>query len=462
MFRKETYIQRRAELKKRVQSGILLFLGNDEVGMNYADNGYTFRQDSTFLYYFGSDYAGLSAIIDIDNDKEIIFENDLTIDDIVWMGTQPTAKEKAALVGINETLPVAELKNYLDKAAAKGQKIHYLPPYRGEHYVKLLHLLGIAPEAQKEGVSVEFIVAVADMRNHKTAEEIIELEKAVDISADMHIAAMKMARPGLKEYQVAAKIIEVAQSQGGDLSFPIIATINGQTLHNHYHGNTMQAGQLLLIDAGAELTSSHYCGDLSSTCPVSERFTDQQRMIMDIQVRAHRAAVSILKPGVNFRDAHVAACTSIANDMKALGLMKGDIDTAVAEGAHALFMPCGLGHMMGLDVHDMENLGEVYVGYGGKPKSTVFGYKSLRLGREMEPGFVFTVEPGVYFIPELIDLWKSEKRFAEYLNFNEIEKFKSFSGLRNEEDYLITEEGCRRLGKYVPMTPDEIEALKAQ
>ncbi|MGL5272329.1 MAG: M24 family metallopeptidase, partial [Phocaeicola sp.] len=398
-------------------------------------------------------------IIDIDNNQEIIFEDDLTIDHIVWMGTQPTAKEKAALVGINKTLPVAELKKYLDKERAKGAAVHYLPPYRGEHSVKLLHLLGLAPEIQKEHVSVEFIMAVANMRNYKSEEEIIEIEKAANVSADMHIAAMKMARVGMYEYEVAAKIMEVAYSNNCELAFPIIATINGQTLHNHYHGNKMKEGDLLLIDAGASV-ASHYSGDLSSTCPVSKTFTAQQRMIMDIQVRSHRAAVAALKPGINFRDVHVTACRSIAEDMKALGLMKGNLDDAVVAGAHALFMPCGLGHMMGLDVHDMENLGEQYVGYGGEPKSTLFGYKSLRLGRPLESGFVLTIEPGVYFIPELIDLWKSEKRFADFLNYDEIEKYRNFGGLRNEEDYLITPNGARRLGKYVPMTPDEIEELR--
>ncbi len=459
MFSSSTYVSRRAELKKRVGKGVMLFLGNEDVGMNYEDNGYTFRQDSTFLYYFGSDYAGLTAIIDIDNDCDIIFENELTIDDIVWMGTQPTAKEKAALVGVKKTLPVDELKKYLDKVAKEGRKIHYLPPYRGEHKVKLLHLLGIAPEKQAAGASVDFIMAVADMRNHKTAEEIIEIEKAVDISADMHIEAMKMARPGLYEYEISAKMNYVAQAAGGEISFPIIASVHGETLHNHLHNNKLERGQMLLLDAGAEV-ASHYCGDISSTCPVTEKFTEIQRTIMDVQVRAHRAAVAALKPGVNFRDVHVTACKSIAEDMKALGLMKGNMDDAVKEGAHAMFFPCGLGHMMGLDVHDMENLGEVYVGYNGQPKSTMFGYKSLRLGRPLEPGFVLTIEPGIYFIPELIDLWKSEKHLAEFFNFKEIEKFKGFSGVRNEEDYLITEKGSRRLGKYVPMTPDEIEALK--
>ena len=455
MFSTETYKARREALKKSVRSGVLLFLGNEEVGMNYADNTYRFRQDSTFLYFFGLDYAGLAAVIDIDNDKEIIFGNELTIDDIVWMGTQPTLKEKAFSVGITETLPSADLKAYLDKAAGKGQAIHHLPVYRAEHAVKLSGLIGNFGDQP----SVPFIKGVVNLRNYKTAEEIVELERACDVTADMHIAAIKTARVGMKEYEVAAALEAVAQANGCFVSFPTIATVNGQTLHNHYHGNTIKEGDMVLIDAGAE-TAMGYCGDMSSTVCAGKAFTSRQKEIYDIQVASHLAAVQALKPGVRFSDVYDLSCRVICEGLKGLGIMKGDPAEAVAAGAHAMFFPCGLGHMMGLDVHDMENLGEVWVGYDGQPKSTQFGRKSLRLARPLEPGFVLTIEPGIYFIPELIDLWKSEGRFKDFINYEKVETYKDFSGLRNEEDYLITETGARRLGKKIPLTAEEVEAIR--
>lgn len=457
MFKKETYIQRRETLKRSVGSGILLFLGNEEVGMNYSDNTYHFRQDSTFLYFFGLNYAGLSAIIDIDNDREIVFGNELTIDDIVWMGTQPTLKEKAWSIGIDETQPIAGLKTYLKEALEKGQTVHYLPVYRAEHAIKLSGLLGT--HMGKQYPSVPFIRSVVNLRNHKTDEEIVELERACDVTADMHITAIRTAQAGMKEYEVAAALEAVAQANGCFISFPTIATVNGQTLHNHFHGNTIKDGDMVLIDAGAE-TEMGYCGDMSSTICAGSRFSSRQRDIYDIQVAAHLAAVQALRPGVPFSDVYDLSCRTICEGLKGLGIMKGDPAEAVAAGAHAMFFPCGLGHMMGLDVHDMENLGEVWVGYDGQPKSTQFGRKSLRLARPLEPGFVLTIEPGIYFIPELIDLWKSERRFKDFINYSVVETFRDFGGIRNEEDYLITETGARRLGKKIPLTAEEVEALR--
>jgi len=457
MFTKETYINRREQLKKTVASGILLFLGNDECGMNYADNTYSFRQDSTFLYFFGLSYAGLSAIIDIDNDKEIIFGDELTIDDIVWMGTQPTLKEKSERVGVACTQPSKSIESYLKDALNKEQQIHFLPTYRAEHKLKLMDWLGYIPAAQE--ASVPFIRAVVNQRNYKSAEEIVEIEKACNTTADMHIKAMQILRPGMKESEIAGALADVALSAGGNLSFPTIATINGQTLHNHYHGNIVKPGDMLLLDAGAE-TAMGYAGDMSSTIPVDKKFTSRQKDVYDIQVASHLAAVEALRPGIPFKEVYELSSRVIVEGMKSLGLMKGNAEDAVREGAHAMFFQCGLGHMMGLDVHDMENLGEVYVGYDGEPKSTQFGRKSLRLGRKLEPGFVLTIEPGVYFIPELIDMWKGEKKFTEFINYDKLETYKDFGGIRNEEDYLITENGARRLGKKIPLTTDEVEALR--
>ena len=459
MFAKETYIERRRVLKQTVGSGLLLFLGNTETGRNYLDNIYHFRQDSTFLYYFASDYAGLAAIIDIDEDKEIIFGDELTIDDIVWTGVQPTIKEKCERVGITETRPMAQLAVYLKNAQAKGQTIHFLPPYRGEQQVWLQELLGVTPAAQQAAASMKFIRAVINQRNYKSDEEIAQIEEAIDVSVDMHCAAMRAVRPGVTESQIAAIVHAEAAQHGFDISFPIIATVNGQTLHNHAYGTTpLKEGQMFLLDSGCE-NAMHYAGDLTTTMPVGKHFTEQQRIVCNILRRAHLAAVDALKPGVEFRNVHNIVLTEIAKGMTDLGLMKGNPEEAALAGAACMFLPHGLGHMMGLDVHDMENLGEVNVGYEeGRTKSTQFGFKSLRLARALEPGFVFTVEPGIYFIPDLIDKWRAEKQFTDFICYDKLDAWRNFGGIRNEEDYLVFEGGSRRLGKYKPMAPEEIEA----
>lgn len=458
MFAKETYLQRRALLKKNVGSGVLLFLGNDDMGLNYEDNAFRYRQDSSFLYYFGISQAGLAAIIDIDEDKEIIFGDEMSIDFIVWAGILPTLQEKAAEVGIADTRPYLQVVDYLKNAQKKGQEIHYLPPYRPEHKLKLMDWLGIVPSAQ-EG-SIPFIRAIVKQRNIKSAEEIAEIEKACDVTADMHIAAIKCLHPGMHEYDIAAEIEHVAALHNCELSFPTIATINGQTLHNHYHGNLVKSGDLFLIDAGAELESG-YCGDMSSTFPADKKFTQKQKDVYIIQNAMHLESVKALRPGIPYMEVYDLSAKVMVEGMKDLGLMKGNADDAVREGAHALFYPHGLGHMMGLDVHDMENLGEVWVGYDGQPKSTQFGRKSQRLAIPLQPGFVHTVEPGIYFIPELIDMWRKEKKFTDFINYDKVEEYRHFGGIRNEEDYLITENGARRLGKKIPLTPDEVEAIRS-
>jgi Xaa-Pro aminopeptidase len=376
------------------------------------------------------------------------------------MGPQPTIAERACETGITENYPLSELSGWLAKAQCKGREIHYLTPYRPEIQLKLQTLLKLNPAEIGQNSSLKLTRAIVSQREIKTTEEIVEIEKGVDLSVDMHVAAMQMARPGMTEAQVAARVYEIALAANGELSFPIIATINGQTLHNHYHGNLLKSGDLLLLDAGAEV-ESHYCGDLSSTFPVDSTFTPRQKMIYEMQLKAHFAAIDTLALGVPFRDVHFAACRSITNSMKEIGLMKGDTEEALAAGAHALFNPCGTGHMMGLDVHDMENLGEVWVGYDGEPKSTQFGLKSLRFAKPLRPGHVFTIEPGIYFIPELMDKWQGEGLFNDFINWNEVQKFRSFSGIRNEENYMMTENGARRLGtKVKPKTVEEVEAIR--
>lgn len=460
MFKPQTYIQRRKVLAEKTGSGLILLLGNDESPMNYADNGYHFRQDSTFLYYFGIDFPGLAALINVDSGQEIIFGNDYTIDDIVWMGPQPTIAERAAQCGVEKVLPFSELSKIVQTAALRSMEIHFLPPYRAEHKLQLQALLGLQPEQFAAKSSVKLIRAVVSQREIKTAEEIVEIERAVDLSVDMHVAAMQMARPGLTEAQIAARVYEKAHAANCEISFPIIATINGQTLHNHYHGNVLKSGDLFLLDAGAEV-ESHYAGDLSSTFPVDAAFTAQQKLIYKMSLEAHFAAIDALALHAPFRNAHLAACRSITENMKSLGLLKGNTDDIISKGVHALFLPCGTGHMMGLDVHDMENLGEVWVGYDGEPKSTQFGMKSLRFAKPLQAGHVFTIEPGIYFIPELMDKWQAEGHFNDFINWNEVQKFRNFGGIRNEEDYMMTENGARRLGtKLKPKTVEEVEAIR--
>jgi len=459
MFSEQTYVDRRHKLRQQINSGILLFLGNDESPMNYEDNPFHYRQDSSFLYYFGLSHSGLNAVIDLDEDQDIIFGDDLTVEDIVWMGTQPSLKERGDKAGVKNIQTSQDLPKYLKQAQEKGRTIHFLPPYRAEHRLKLYSWLNIQPMEADRHTSEDFIKAVVDQRNYKSEEEIQEIEKAVNTSVEMHVEAMKMVRPGMDEAVVAGRVQEIAIAAGGNLSFPTIATINGETLHNHYHGNIMKSGDMFLLDAGAE-TAMGYAGDLSSTFPVAPSFTKRQKEIFAVAFAAHEKAISVLKPGTKFKDIHLLACKTIASGLKDLGFMHGDVEEAVAQGAHALFFPCGLGHMMGLDVHDMENLGEEYVGYSGEKKSTQFGLKSLRLGRELEPWFVFTIEPGIYFIPELIDMWKADNKFIDFINYDKVEGYKDFGGLRNEENFLITEDGYRLLGKPKPKSIEDVEATR--
>jgi Xaa-Pro aminopeptidase len=460
MFSQKTYIERRKTLKEKVGKGLILLFGNEESSMNYTDNTYPFRQDSTFLYYFGIQQPELVAVIDIENDHDIIFGTEYTVEDSVWMGPQPTIKEKAERCGVKTVLPPKELTALLSKAKSQGQTIHFLPLYRPEKKIQLQKLIGIAPDEVATKCSLDLVKAVVSQREYKTAEEITEITKSVDISVDMHVAAMKSAKPGMTEAQVTAEVHKIALAAGGTISFPIIGTRNGQTLHNHYHGNTISEGDLFLIDAGYENQMS-YAGDLSSTFPVSKTFTSEQKEIYQLTLEAHQASIDALGVGVPFRNAHIAACTAIFDGLKTMGLTKGNTQDAIQAGAHALFFPCGTGHMMGLDVHDMEDLGEVWVGYEGQPKSTQFGLKSLRLAKPLQPGHVFTIEPGIYFIPELIDLWRSQNQFDEFINWEKVNSYRNFGGIRNEEDFVMTENGAQLLGKPKPKTIAEIEAIRA-
>lgn len=457
MFKKDVFINRREKLRKSVGSGLILLLGNDESPMNYYDNPFHFHQDSTFRYFFGLDFPYLAAILDCDSGEDILFGNDLTVEDFVWMGPQPTIAERSLPFGVVRTAPLKGVVEMLDKATPGRRTVHFLPPYRAENRIKLFEWLGILPKESHDEASLSLIKAVIDQRNYKSTEEVAEIIKAADISVDMHTLAMRMAQPGVTEAEIAAAVNQVAEAAGARIAFPVIATINGQTLHNHYHGNTLKSGQMFLLDIGAEV-SSGYAADLSSTVPVDPHFSPLQRDIYNLTLLSHNTAIEMLRPGVIFKDVYLESARVIVRGLKDMGLMKGDVDDAVLNGAHALFFPCGLGHMMGMDVHDMEDLGEVYVGWDGKPKPTQFGIKSLRLGRKLEPGFVLTIEPGIYFIPELIEQWGKENHNGEFINFEKVKELINFGGIRNEEDFLITETGYKLLGKPKPKSIEDVEA----
>ena len=459
MFAKDTYIKRREQLKKDVQKGLILLIGNGESPMNYTENGFHYRQDSTFLYFTGIRHPDLVALFDVESGEEILYGDDYTIDDIVWMGPQPTIRDKSDSSGIKKSAPISKLVSELKAAQQSGRPIHFLPLYRSESKVKLFEWIDVLPARVQEKSSLELVKAVIKQRNYKSSEEIVEIEKAVNTSVDMHHAAMQMARPGMMEAEIAAEIERIALATDGHISFPVIATINGQTLHNHYHGNIIKEGDLFLVDAGAE-TPMGYAGDLSSTFPVGKTFTTRQKEIYQVSLDAHERAIEMLKPGVPFKEVYYESSRTMMAGMKELGFVKGDVAEAVAAGAHAMFFPCGLGHMMGLDVHDMEDLGEQYVGYDNEAKSTQFGMKSLRLGRKLEPGFVLTIEPGIYFIPELIDLWQKDRKFEQFLNYDKLNEYRNFGGLRNEEDFLITETGARLLGKQKAKTIEDVEEMR--
>jgi len=459
MFDAEIYIERRRRLVEQLNSGLILFLGNNESPMNYPDNIYTFRQDSSFLYYFGLDCPSLAAVIDIDEGSAQIFGDDLTVDDIVWTGPLPTVADRALTAGVDKTAPLSELHEMLASSAGQGRAIRFLPQYRADNALTIQRLLGICPSEIASRTSETLIRAVVAQRSIKSPEEIAQIEAAVNLTGAMHVLAMRMTRPGLYEREVAGAVEGLAVSSGGRLAFPTIFSIHGETLHNHYHGNQMSAGDIVVNDSGAESLMG-YAGDITRTIPVGGEFSPRQKEIYAIVYDAQETAISGCREGVEFRNVHRLACRMLADGLKGLGVMKGDPDSAVDAGAHTLFFQCGLGHMMGLDVHDMEGLGEQYVGYTDEiRRNPEFGFKSLRLAKALEPGFVITVEPGIYFIPELIDRWRAENKCADFINYDEVEKYRDFGGVRIEDDILITEGAPRVLGDPIPKKIADVQEL---
>jgi Xaa-Pro aminopeptidase len=457
MFKAETYIARRKRLRKTVGSGLLIFLANEESPMNYPANTYHYRQDSSFLYFFGLASPGLAAIADADDGTDTLYGDDIGIEDIIWMGHLPKLKDRALSVGVRKVAPRAAFDETVRKALAAGRTVHYLPPYRHDTKIALSQLLGIPIGELKDKASAALIKAAVDQRLFKSKEEVREMEEAVAVSREMYLAAMELAKPGRHEYQVSGAMEGIALSYGMHLAFPPIVTINGQTLHMHEHDNLLVKGRLLVCDCGAEAPSG-YASDITRTVPVGGRFNRRQRDVYEIVLAGQEAAIKAIKPGVNFKDIHLQTARIMAEGLKDLGLMRGDMAEAVGAGAHALFFPHGLGHNIGLDVHDMEDYGENHVGYGEKvERSKQFGLAYLRMARELKPGYALTVEPGLYFIPALAALWKKEKKHRDFIVYDAVEKFLDFGGARIEDDVLVTEKGRKVLGPPIPKTVAEIE-----
>jgi len=462
MFASSTYKSRREALRSKLSGGIVILPGNVDTPRNYLANTYHFRQDSTFLYYFGISQQGYVGVLDVDSGVDTIFADEVSIDDIVWTGPVPTVKELAAKVGVEHTSALNDLRFVVDDAIAKGRKVHFLPPYNWATVLKLHDVVGIRTLRVKDYVSEELIKAVVSQREIKTDEEMEQIDAAVDITCKMQITAMKMCKAGVCEREIAGVIEGISLSYGQGVSFNPIVSINGQTLHNVTYDNILQDGRLLLVDCGAE-SLEYYAGDQTRTMPVSGKFDSRQKDVYEIVLRTKQNAEKMAAPGIEYKDVHLAAMKDLTDGLKAIGLMKGSTEDAVAAGAPAMFMPHGLGHQMGLDVHDMEHIGENYVGYDSSvQRSKQFGLASLRMGKVLRPGHVITVEPGIYFIPELCHMWRGEKKCLDFINYDAVEKYLDMGGIRLENDILITESGNRQTGHmHTPITVEEVEAALA-
>lgn len=458
LFSKSTYVERRNELKKLVGSGLIVLFGNNDSPANYPSNTYKFRQDSSFLYYFGLHRNGLVGVIDVDNDREYLVGDEIDIEDIVWYGSVTSVAEMAEMTGVARTAAMRELPAIVESAKTQGEEVHFLPPYRFDNQIQIMDLLGIHPSQQKAAASLKLIAAVVKMRTTKTEEEIAELERAAEIGYEMHTTAMRLCRPGITEQYIGGMVDGIANAYGCMVSFQTIATQHGEVMHGNPSPAKLEAGRLMLVDAGAE-TNENYCSDNTRTTPVSGVFTQKQKDIYNIVVECHDHVLEVAKPGVKWWDVHFAVCRIITERLQQLGLMKGDVEESLKAGAHAMFLPHGLGHSMGMDVHDMEGLGQVYVGFDDEVRpSTQFGTNALRFGRRLQKGFVVTDEPGIYFIPALIDDWKKNGTNAQFLNFDKIDEYRDFGGIRIEDDVLITDEGCRFIGsKRIPYHVEDVE-----
>jgi len=458
MFEKEVYIRRRQNLINKIDKGVIVIFGNKECSRNYKSNFYPFRQDSNFIYLFGIDYPDLIGLIDVESGKEIIYGDDPGLDDIIWMGPQISLSEKCKAAGINEARSLKAFYSDVRKITGEKRRIHYLPPYREQRRRQIEYYLNIKGDEADSSFSQELVKCLVDLRSVKTPVEIKEIESTItEITYKMYLKAMEMAVPGNYEYTVSGALESIGLENNCKMAFPVICTIHGEILHNTCQNNELRKGDLLLVDSGAE-SRKHYATDITRTIPVDRKLSRMQKEIYSIVLKSQEESIKEIKPGITYKSIHLNAAKIIATGLKELGLMTGDIDDAVNQGAHSLFIPHGLGHMMGLDVHDMEDLGEDNVGYDEETKrSTLFGISNLRLGRRLHEGFVLTVEPGIYFIPELIKRWESEKKFSDFISYAKLKTYIDFGGIRIEDDIVVTGDGCRVLGHPIPKQISELE-----
>lgn len=470
MFSKEVYARRRQTLVAKMANsaaegkrGIALFIGNTEAPAQYKDNCYKFRQDSTWLYFFGIDQPLYAAIIDLDNGNETIFANDVEIGDIIWMGPQPSVASVAASVGVEKSAPYTDLSAAVAKVLAEGRPVHFVKPSRYYNTMKIASLLGCGTDEVAGRFSLALTKAIISMRLVKEDCEIEAIDDACNLGYEMHTVARNSIVPGIIEQEIVGKMDGVTLSKGWGVSFPTILTQHGETLHNHLHDKIIESGKLMVIDAGAE-SNVHYASDFTRTYPTSGKFTAKQREIYQIVCDCNEFAFSMTRPGISYREVHLKTMHLMLEELRALDIVRGDVQDMVEAGIAGLFMPHGLGHNMGLDVHDMEDYGENYVGYDDdQSRSPQLGLGSLRMARKLVPGNVITDEPGIYFIPALIEKWKSEKTDQGFVNYQKLESYYDFGGIRLEDDVLVTADGARRLGKErLPISPDDVEAAMAK
>ena len=467
MFEKEVYTARRKALLERLagEKGVAVFLGNVDAPAQYKDNCYKWRQDSNWLYFFGIDEPRFAATIDLESGEETIYADDFSIDDIIWTGPMPSVKTQAEAVGVCRTAPYSALKE-----AVRGRKVHFLPTSRYYNAMLMASLLGLDPSevtsAGKKGcakASRPLTDAVIAMRLVKEDREIAQIDHACDIGYEMHTAARRGIVPGIIEQEIVGRMEGVTLSKGWGVSFATILTQHGEIFHCHSHEGIVEPGRLMVIDAGAE-NNMHYASDFTRTYPTSGKFSAMQRDIYQTVYECNELAFGMIRPGVAYRDVHLAVAEHILDNLGQLGLVNGNPSELAADGIAGLFMPHGLGHNMGLDVHDMEDLGEDLVGYDAdQNRSEQLGLGSLRMARRLMPGNVITDEPGIYFIPDLIRLWKREGTDRGCVNYSKLEPYFSFGGIRLEDDVLVTADGARRLGaKRLPIAPDEVEAAMSK
>ena len=455
-FSTDTYKIRRQYLRQRMGSGKLFLMGNEESSMNYKDNCYRFVQDSTFLYYFGINQPGLYAMIDAEGGEDIIFGNELSIDDIIWTGPLPTLKERAESVGVLKVRPPHEIKNQIDKSTL------FLPPYRPEHRFKINEIFDVPFEQIDEKISLDLLLMISEQRSIKSEEEINQMHEACTFSGEAHKALMRSATSEMYEHQLVGIFEKVGMDRNVHTGYPTICSINGQVLHNHHYHNKLKKGRLVLVDGGLN-SSGGYAGDLTRTFPVDVAFTSRQKDIYNVVYEGFMHAVDIGKPGMLFRDLHLQTAVRLTEGMIALGIMKGNAEDAVADGAHTLFFPHGLGHLIGLDVHDLENFGEEHIGYlPDLQKSKEFGLKSLRLGKAMKEGYTVTIEPGIYFIPELMAKKKADGLHSDFINYEKVAQYSDFGGIRLEDNFVMRSSGFEKLGNYLARSIEEIEEHRRQ